>query len=106
VVPVTCELLVGGLVPTLVDAAADARMVVIRHPDLVGMRRLVTRSVASGLEAHACVPVVALPSRWSRPAPRRTVTVGVDMPDRWQHVLRAAVAAAATRAATLHVLHA
>ena len=69
-VPVTCELLVGGVVPTLVDAAADARMVVIQHRDLSRMRRLVTRSVASGLAAHARVPVVAVPSGWSPPAPR------------------------------------
>ena len=34
------------------------------------------------------------------------MTVGVDMPDRCQHVLRAAAAEAASRGATLHVLHA
>jgi nucleotide-binding universal stress UspA family protein len=69
-VPVTCELLAGGVVPTLVDAAAGARMVVIQHRDLSRMRRLVSRSVASGPAAHTRVPVVAVPSGWSPPTPR------------------------------------
>ncbi|MET1058583.1 MAG: universal stress protein [Nocardioides sp.] len=107
-VPVTSELLIGAVVPTLVDAAADARMVVIEHRDLSRMKRLVTRSVTSGLAAHARVPVVAVPSGWSPPAPPeapRTVTVGVDVPDRCEHVLRTAAAEAGARGATLHVLH-
>lgn len=106
--PVTCELLVGAVVPTLVDAAADARMVVIEHRDLSGIKRLVTRSVTSGLAAHARVPVVAVPSGWSPPEPPetpRTVTAGVDVPDRCEHVLRTAAAEAEARGATLHVLH-
>ena len=54
----TCELRIGGVVSTLVDAAADARMVVIEHGDLSCKMRLVTRSVASGLAA------VSEASRW------------------------------------------
>lgn len=107
-VPVTRELRIGPVVPTLVDAAADARMIVVEHRDLSRMMRLVTRSIASGLAAHARVPVVAVPSGWSPPAPPEgtpTVTVGVDLPDRCQHVLRAASAEARTREARLRVLH-
>jgi nucleotide-binding universal stress UspA family protein len=106
--PVTCELRGGGVVPTLVEAAADARMIVIEHRDLSRMERVVTRSVASGVAAHARVPVVAVPARWSPSVPLETpptVTVGVDTPENCRHVLRAAVAEARTREATLHVLH-
>jgi len=106
-VPVTSELVLGAVVRSLVDAAADARMIVLEHRDLSRMVRVVTRSVASGVAAHARVPVVTVPSNWSAARIRGhpTVTVGVDIPDRSEQVLRAAGAAAKNRGATLHVLH-
>ena len=105
---VTSEQRVGGVVPTLVELAADARMMVLEHRDLSHMRRVVTRSVASGVAARARVPVVTVPAAWT-PARARgeqpKVTVGVDIPDRCEQVLRAAAAEARSRGATLHVLH-
>lgn len=107
-VPVTAELRIGGVVPTLVDLAADARMIVLERRDLSSMMRVVTRSVSSGVAAHARVPVVSVPTHWS-PARNRgafsTVTVGVDVPERASPVLRAAAAEAKSRGAVLHVLH-
>lgn len=104
---VTTGLAVGGVVPSIVEATKDdVRMVVMQHRALSRLRRVVTRSVTSGVAAHARVPVVSVPSTWS-PESRatRTVTVGVDIPDRSTEVLRAAAHAAATRGAVLRVLH-
>lgn len=107
-VPVTSELRIGAVVPTLVDAARDARMVVLERRDLSSMMRVVTRSVSSGVAAHARVPVVSVSSHWS-PAGTHgdfpTVTVGVDVPERAGQVLRAAAAEARSRGAVLHVVH-
>ena len=63
--PVTAELRVGGVVPTLVDIAKDARMIVLQRRVLSSMMRVVTRSVSSGVAAHADVPVVSVPSHGS-----------------------------------------
>lgn len=107
-VPVTSELRVGAVVPTLAEVVADARMIVLQHRDLAHLMRVVTRSVCSGVAAHARVPVVAVPSGWSPTRARvgrPTVTVGVDIPARSEEVLRAAAAEARSRGATLRVLH-
>ncbi|HVQ18574.1 MAG TPA: universal stress protein, partial [Actinomycetes bacterium] len=61
-VSVTAELRVGGVVPTLVDIAKDARMIVLERRELSSMMRVVTRSVSSGVAARARVPVVSVPS--------------------------------------------
>jgi nucleotide-binding universal stress UspA family protein len=107
-VPVTAELRIGGVVPTIVEMAKDARMIVLERRDLSTMMRVVTRSISSGVAAHARVPVVSVPSHWS---PARThggfptVTVGVEVPDKAELVLRAAFAEARSRGAVLRVLH-
>ncbi len=105
---VTSDLVFGGVVPEIVEAAANARMVVLQHRDLSRLRRVVTRSVASGVAAHARVPVVSVPESWSAGHEREsspTVTVGVDVADHAGEILRIAVDAARARGATLHVLH-
>lgn len=106
-VPVTGEVRVGPVVPTIVDLAKDARMIVLERRDLSTVRRVVTRSVSSGVSARARVPVVSVPSRWSadHDSARGLVTVGVDVPERSVEVLRAALAAAGSRGAGLRVLH-
>ncbi|HEU5485226.1 MAG TPA: universal stress protein [Microlunatus sp.] len=104
----TSELVSGGVVHEIVRASGDARMVVLQHRDLSRLRRVVTRSVASGVAAHARVPVVSVPESWSAERERETsptVTVGVDVPDRAGEILRIAIDAARARGATLHVLH-
>ena len=105
---VTSELVSGGVVHEIVRASADARMVVLQHRDLSRLRRVVTRSVASGVAARARVPVVSVPESWSAGRERKTsptVTVGVDVADRAGEILRIAIDAARARGATLHVLH-
>jgi nucleotide-binding universal stress UspA family protein len=104
----TSELVSGGVVHEIVRVSRDARMVVLQHRDLSRWRRVVTRSVASGVAAHARVPVVSVPASWSAGRERetsRTVTVGVDVADRSGEILRLAVDAARARGAELHVLH-
>ncbi len=107
-IPVTAELRIGGVVPTLVDLAKDARMIVLERRDLSSMMRVVTRSVSSGVAARARVPVVSVPTHWSSASTRGdfpTVTVGIDVPERAEPVLRAAAAEARSRGAVLRVLH-
>jgi nucleotide-binding universal stress UspA family protein len=104
------DLVLGRVVPTIVDEAKDARMIVLEHRDLSTVRRLVTRSVAGGVAAHARVPVVSVPSTYSPEAAARTqsappVAVGVDVPEQSAHLLRAAGVEARNRGVPLHVLH-
>ena len=106
---ISSDLVLGRVVPTIVEEARDARMVVLEHRDLSSVRRLVTRSVAGGVAAHARVPVVSVPAGYTpragaddQPAP---VTVGVDVPEESEHLLRTAGRAARDRGAPLHVLH-
>jgi nucleotide-binding universal stress UspA family protein len=105
----TSELVLGGVVPALVASARDARVVVLQCRKPSRMRRVVTRSVVSGVAAYAPVPLVAVPASWSvdrDTSSRPSVTVGVDVVERAYEILRAAVDAAQARHATLHVLHA
>lgn len=105
---VTSELVRGGVVTSIVDVGAAARLIVLERRPLSRIARVVTRSVSSGVAARSRVPVVSVPARWS---PARssgvvpTVTVGVDVPDRSEPILRAAARAAKDRGARLRVLH-
>lgn len=107
-VQVTGQVLHGALVPALVSAVPDARLIVLQRRSLSRIMRLLTRSVSSGVAARAHVPVTSVPDGWSPsdPSAAQVVTVGVDDPERSGPVLAAAVAAARSRGAELHVLHA
>ncbi len=108
-VPITTELVWGGVVTSILHRVADdARTVVLQRRSLSRLHRVVNRSVSSGVAAHAPVPVVAVPESWSPVGSTGdvpTVTVGVDVPDRSEHLLRVAARAAASRGARLRVLH-
>jgi nucleotide-binding universal stress UspA family protein len=104
-VPVTHELKVGAPVQVLVDAGRSARMVVLEHRHLSRLARIVNRTVAGGVAAHLRIPVVAVPSGWSRPTGERVVVAGVDVPDRSAEVLATAVAEARARGAALRIVH-
>jgi len=106
---VTAELRLGPVVPTLAELAADAQLIVLQRRELSSVRRVVTRSVSSGVAARVRVPVVSVPEHWAperRPAGGPTVTVGVDVLERSWEVLRTAAAAARRRGAVLRVVHA
>ena len=107
-VAITTELALGSVVPAIVTAAEHARMIVLEHREASGLRRLVTRSSASGVAARADVPVISVPAGWSDPTPAveaPVVTVGVDIPERCRAVLGAAAHAALSRGATLRIVH-
>jgi nucleotide-binding universal stress UspA family protein len=104
-VPVTHELRRGSPVQVLVDVGRTARMVVLEHRHLSRLSRIVNRTVAGGVAAHLRVPVVAVPSGWTRPAGSPVVLAGVDVPERSAEVLSAAVAKARARGASLRVVH-
>ena len=105
---ISTDLVLGRVVPTVVEESRDARMVVLEHRDLSSARRLVTRSVAGGVAAHARLPVVSVPAGYVAPssgAEQAPVTVGVDVPEESELLLRTAGLAARDRGAPLHVLH-
>lgn len=105
---VDAELRLGPVVPTLAELASDAQLIVLQRRDLSSVRRVITRSVSSGVAARARVPVVSVPEQWSPGRPHArvpTVTVGVDAPERALETLRAAAAASRRREAVLHLVH-
>jgi nucleotide-binding universal stress UspA family protein len=104
-VPVTHELRRGAPVQVLVEAGRSARMVVLEHRHLSRLSRIVNRTVAGGVAAHVRIPVVAVPSGWSRPVGAPVVVAGVDVPDRSSEVLATAVAEARARGAALRIVH-
>ncbi len=104
-VPVTTALVRSAPVPALVEAAHDARLVVLAHRHLSRVARLVDRRVTSAVAARSRVPVVAVPHGWSRSGGPPVVVVGVDVPDRSEEVLRAGIAEAHARRAALRFVH-
>lgn len=106
-VPVTGQLAHGAPVPAIIAAVPDARLIVLQRRVLSRIVRVVTRSMTNGVAARAHVPVVSVRAGWS-PVDGdegRVVTVGVEEPERSIPILEAAVAAARSRGAALHVLH-
>ena len=104
-VPVTHELRHGMPVEVLTEVGAEARTIVLEHRHLSRVARVVNRTVAGGVAAHVRVPVVAVPSGWTRSTGTPVVVAGVDVPERSQEVLAAAVAESRARGATLTVVH-
>ena len=104
-VPVTHELVRGTPVGALVEVGRTARMVVLEHRHLSRLSRIVNRTVAGGVAAHLRVPVVAVPSGWRPDGEPRVVVAGVDVPERADEVLRAALAEAHGRGAQLRLVH-
>jgi nucleotide-binding universal stress UspA family protein len=103
--PVTHEVRHGTPVGALVDVGRTARMVVLEHRHLSRLSRIVNRTVAGGVAAHLRVPVVAVPSGWHEDQRRGVVVAGIDVPERSQEVLRAALAEAHARGARLRAVH-
>ena len=104
-VPITHELLRGTPVQVLVEVGRTARMVVLEHRHLSRIARVATRTVAGGVAAHLRAPVVAVPSGWTRPTGDAFVVAGVDVPERSEAVLAAAVAESRARGAALRIVH-
>ncbi|MFA6298555.1 MAG: universal stress protein [Nocardioides sp.] len=108
-VPVTSELVDhgSGTVSDLVERSADARLVVLQHRHLTGLRRIASGSTTHGVAARAHTPVVSVPEGWRPPdQPFGRVTVGVHDAARADDALRVAFELAQERQAKLLVVHA
>lgn len=90
--------------PALIEAAADADLLVVGNHGLGGFRGLLLGSVAQGVAAHAPCDVVVVRETPGRS--RGEVVVGVDGSPASEQVLRFAFSEAALRGVTLRALHA
>ncbi len=104
-VPVTHELALGTPAKVLVELGRSSRMVVLEHRHVSRLSRVVNRTVAGGVAAHLPVPVVAVPSGWTRGDGPSFVVAGVDVPERSDEVLAVAVAESRARGAALRIVH-
>lgn len=95
----------GPVVSELVRSARGARGIVVQRRRR-GRRRAATLSTASGVAAHATVPVVVVPAEWA-PDPEREplVTVGVDDVPTAPHLLDVAVGEVRERGGRLRIVH-
>lgn len=103
---VRTSLLNGGVVPSLVQAAASAHLVVLGDRDRPALGRIITGSVLVGVAAHAPVPVVAVPASWRPREDTRRVVVAVRDCGDSEWLIGQGLTAAAERGDELVVLHA
>jgi nucleotide-binding universal stress UspA family protein len=102
---VTPLLRAGPTVPTLVDLAAGARMIVLGHETTSPVRRVFTGAVTMGVTARATCPVVSVPEEWDPGTRHGCVVVGVKASARAAELLARAFAEASLREARLVILH-
>ncbi|WP_169988337.1 universal stress protein [Microbispora sp. H10836] len=103
-VEVDTAILAGDPRPALVEAAADADLLVLGNHGLGGFRGLLLGSVAYGVAGRAPCDVVVV--REVPSAPRPEIVVGVDGSPACAKVLDFAFAEAALRGVGLRVVHA
>lgn len=96
----------GQAVPGLVEAARDARVVVIGRRDMSGFERVFAGSTSVGVSGRADCPVVVVPHKWTGQTTFGRVVVGLDGSARSLPALALAVAEAQARAAELVALRA
>ncbi|WP_169946399.1 universal stress protein [Microbispora sp. H11081] len=97
-------ILAGDPRPALIEAAADADLLVLGNHGLGGFRGLLLGSVAYGVAGHAPCDVVVV--REGPAAPRPEIVVGFDGSAASEKVLDFAFAEAALRGSGLRVVHA
>jgi nucleotide-binding universal stress UspA family protein len=103
-VPVTHVLRHGSVVDTLLKVAEGADHLVLQHRQQARLLRVFTGSIASGVAAHAQLPVVSVPEFWSGPS-NHDVVVGLESVDQDESLLLHGIAEARARDARLTVLH-
>jgi nucleotide-binding universal stress UspA family protein len=105
-VEVTGMLVRGPCVESVLDASAEARVVVLQRRDLLHLIRSLTRSLDGAAVRRAPIPLVCVPPGWAAPDPDdRPITVGIDAPEHSTDLLRASIALAHEHSAPLRVLH-
>jgi nucleotide-binding universal stress UspA family protein len=100
--------LVGGRVRAIVDASADAQLVVMGRETRHGLQRVLTGATTAGVTSQARCPVVAVPADWH---PRHStgagnLVVGIRREaDAWP-LMTTAYSWASARGASISVVHA
>lgn len=105
-VEIETSTLIGRRVHTIVDAAENARLVVLEHRDLPVLERMFVRSTSVGVSARAHCPVVTVPPLWKSQVHHNRITVAIDDIDDAAEILRAAFESARQRSARINVVHA
>ena len=106
---VSAVLMDGRRVRAIVDAAADAQLVVVGRETRHGVERVLTGSTTAGVASAARCPVVVVPGDW-RPrqgaGEDRTVVVGIRRVGDAADLMAAAYAWASSRGSSISVVHA
>lgn len=105
-VPVSGELLRGGVVPCLVDRSRSAQLLVLQRSEASRWDRLTNGSTIASVASAAHAPVVAVPAGWSPPAVPRQITVPVDDATRSRAEIWTALGMAAAHDVPVRVLRA
>ena len=106
---VSTVLVDGRRVRAIVDAAADAQLVVVGRETRHGLERVLTGATTAGVASHARCPVVVVPGDWQ---PGRnageggTVVVGIRRVADAADLMATAYAWASSRGASITVVHA
>lgn len=108
-VPVSERLLRGAVVTCLVQASAEAVLLVLQHRGMGEEGATSVTSIVGSVAARAHVPVTVVPSLWTPTTPEqhgRTVVVGVADGTASDQVVHEAAEAAVRRRARLRLVHA
>lgn len=103
-VPVSCDVVVGLVVPALVKAADGARMVVLGQRDRTD--RHWTGFVRTGVSSNASVPVVSVPAGWPLQREGDLVAAGISDPTSPGPALREALRIGRQRGRRVRLVHA
>ena len=103
---VTTALHHGPRVPTLLDLAEHARLVVLGTQRRPLLERLLTGSTLFGVASRATSPVVAVPRDWTPTGEHHRILVGLKSTDHSAELVRRALEIAAERSAAVVLVHA
>jgi nucleotide-binding universal stress UspA family protein len=106
---VTKTLAHGGRVRAIIDASADAQLVVVGRETRHGLERVLTGATTAGVASRTRCPIVMVPADWqprSTGAAPGTVVVGVRRAADAPELMTAAHASASSRGASITVVHA
>ena len=98
---VSTELAVGSRTGGIVEASADAQLVVVGRDTRRVMDRVLTGTVTAGVAARAACDVVVVPSFWSGDRSHGRVVAGIKSRRNAHELLSRAFGEAAARGATL-----
>ncbi len=96
----------GSRVRALLDASANARVIVLGHRGHTKIRPFMSASTCAGVATRSHCPVLSVPANWPPNAQHRRVVVGVDDVAHSYEALANAFTSAVSRKARLTILHA